>query len=168
MVYDAAMATETVKMEGHLIDSDILRRAMSRIVEGGGTFEVQEFRVGKTNDDESFLRLAVKASDSAALDGILEHLSYLGATAAAVADAALAPAERDGILPDEFYSTTNLETFVRISGRWVAVADQRMDCAIVLRGGVPECVKQRTVRAALHAATHTTRGCRAGYTTQGQ
>jgi lysine-ketoglutarate reductase/saccharopine dehydrogenase-like protein (TIGR00300 family) len=140
------MVQETVTMQGHLIDSDIVRRAFTRIVEDGGEFEVLEFRVGKTNDDESFLRLAVKAPDSARLDSILEHLSYLGATAT-VADAALAPAERDGILPDEFYATSNFDTEVRLSGRWVAVADQKMDCALVVRDGVPACVKQAYVKA---------------------
>ena len=36
----APMVHETVTMEGHLIDSDILRRAFARIVEDGGEFEV--------------------------------------------------------------------------------------------------------------------------------
>jgi lysine-ketoglutarate reductase/saccharopine dehydrogenase-like protein (TIGR00300 family) len=132
-------------MEGHLIDSDILRRAFARIVEGGGEFEVEEFRVGKRNDDASFVRLSVTAADAAALDGILEDLSYLGASTV-VADAQFAPAEADGILPDEFYSTTNYDTFVRMKGRWDAVRDQRMDCALVLRDGAPTCVKQGQVK----------------------
>ena len=139
------MVRDTVTMEGHLIDSDILRRAMSRIVEEGGQFEVEEFRVGKTNADASFVRLAVSAEDPHTLDRILEGLSYLGAEAE-IKDGVFAPAEADGILPDEFYSSTNFDTFVRIESRWVAVADQRMDCAIVLRGGVPTCVKQGQVK----------------------
>ena len=56
------MVHETVTMQGHLIDSDILRRAFARIVEEGGDFDVQEFRVGKTNDDPSFIRLGVSAA----------------------------------------------------------------------------------------------------------
>jgi hypothetical protein len=72
------MVHETVTMEGHLIDSDILRRAFARIVEDGGEFEVQEFKVGKTNDDPSFVRLSVTAPDPEHLDRILEALSYLG------------------------------------------------------------------------------------------
>jgi lysine-ketoglutarate reductase/saccharopine dehydrogenase-like protein (TIGR00300 family) len=139
------MVRETVNMEGHLIDSDILRRAMSRIVEEGGQFEVEEFRIGKTNDDPSFVRLAVTAEDPHTLDRILEGLSYLGADTD-VKNAVFAPSEADGILPDEFYSSTNFDTLVRLDGRWVGVADQRMDCAIVLRQGVPTCVKQRQVR----------------------
>ena len=138
------MVHETVTMEGHLIDSDILRRAFARIVEEGGDFDIQEFRVGKTNDDPSFIRLAVSAAEPEALDRILEHLAYLGATTSA-ADAAFASAERDGIVPDEFYATSNFETDVRIDGRWVPAVDQKMDCALVLRDGGPTCVKQGRV-----------------------
>jgi lysine-ketoglutarate reductase/saccharopine dehydrogenase-like protein (TIGR00300 family) len=140
-----AVVQETVTLEGHLIDSDILRRAFARIVEGGGEFEVLEARIGATNADPSFAKLAVKARDPHALDAILEGLAYLGASAS-VADARTLPAEADGILPDEFYSTTNFETFVRIGGVWLEVQGQKMDCALVLRGGVPQCVKQRLVQ----------------------
>lgn len=139
------MVHETVTMEGHLIDSDILRRAFARIVEGGGEFEVEEFKVGKRNDDASFVRLSVTAANAAALDRILEDLNYLGASTV-VADAQFAPSEADGILPDEFYSTTNYDTFVRMKGRWDSVRDQRMDCALVLRDGAPTCVKQGQVK----------------------
>jgi lysine-ketoglutarate reductase/saccharopine dehydrogenase-like protein (TIGR00300 family) len=136
---------ETVRLEGHLIDSDILRRVFDRIVEEGGEFEVLDFRVGKTNDHPSSAEIAVRASDPHALDAILEGLGYWGAVAT-VGDAQWAPAEADGILPDDFYSTTNFETLVRIEGRWTPALDQKMDCALVLRDGAPRCVKQRRVR----------------------
>jgi lysine-ketoglutarate reductase/saccharopine dehydrogenase-like protein (TIGR00300 family) len=141
------MVQETVTMEGHLIDSDILRRAFGRIVQEGGEFEVLEFRVGKKNDEASFVRLSVSAPDPHALDRILEGLNYLGASTI-VADAMFAPAESDGILPDEFYSTTNFDTFVRIHGKWEPARDQKMDCALVLRDGAPCCVKQGQVKKA--------------------
>ena len=140
------MLQEFLHMEGHLIDSDILRRAFARIVEEGGAFEVAEFRVGRTNEEPSFVRLAVQAPDPATLDRILGELSYLGADSEVV-DARFAPAERDGILPDEFYASTNMETYVRVDGAWRAVPEQRMDCAVILRDGVPHCVKARAVRA---------------------
>lgn len=140
------MLRDTVTVEGHLIDSGILQRVFARVVEGGGAFEVREFRVGRTNEEASFARLDVSASTPEALDEILIGLSYLGAVSD-VRDAATAPAERDGILPDEFYSSTNFDTFVRIGGAWVPARDQKMDCALVLRDGVPFCVKQRKVKA---------------------
>lgn len=139
------MVRETITLEGHIIDSDVLRRVMGKIVEKGGRFEIEEFRIGRTNEESTFARLAVSAEDPATLDRVLAALSYLGATSQ-VKDSAFAPAEADGILPDEFYSTTNLETFVRVEGQWQAVAEQRMDCAVVQRDGGLHSVKQRKVR----------------------
>jgi len=136
---------DTITLEGHLIDSDILRRVFDRVVEEGGEFEVREFRVGRTNDEASFARIEVRARDPHALDRILEALRYLGATSQ-VADCRTAAAEADGILPDDFYATTNFDTLVRLDGRWVEVHDQKMDAALVLREGGPVCVKQRLVR----------------------
>jgi lysine-ketoglutarate reductase/saccharopine dehydrogenase-like protein (TIGR00300 family) len=139
------MVHETVTMEGHLIDSDILRKAFNRIVEEGGQFEVEEFRVGRTNDDGSYARLSVTAPDPQVLDRIIEGLNYLGASTV-VSDAHFAAAEADGILPDDFYSTTNFDSFVRIKGQWEPVQDTKMDCAIVIRDGAPRCVKQGQVK----------------------
>jgi lysine-ketoglutarate reductase/saccharopine dehydrogenase-like protein (TIGR00300 family) len=140
------VVNETVVMEGHLIDSDVLRKAFNRIVEEGGAFEVQEFRVGTTNAEPSRATISVTAGDPHALDRILEHLAYLGASSAEVGDARFGPAEEDGILPDEFYSTTNFDTLVRVDGKWVNVHDQKMDCALVIRDGSPHCVKQGQVK----------------------
>lgn len=139
------MLSDTISLEGHLIDSDILRRVFDRVVEEGGEFEVREFKVGRTNDESSFAKIEVRARDPHALDRILEALRYLGATSQ-VADCRTAAAERDGILPDDFYATTNFDTLVRVGGRWVEVHDQKMDAALVLRESGPACVKQRLVR----------------------
>jgi hypothetical protein len=52
-------------------------------------------------------------------------------------DAKFAPAPADGVLPDGFFSTTNLPTFVRVNGRWIAPREPRMDAGLVLdRDGV--------------------------------
>lgn len=139
------MVQEIVTLEGHIIDSDILRRVFSRIVEDGGSFEVLDFKIGKNNEDASVARLAVTAEDPHVLDRILADLSYLGASSK-VDDVTFLPAERDGVLPDEFYATTNFDTFVRMNGTWVQVNDQKMDCAVVLREGQPWCVKQGHVK----------------------
>src|SRR6185503_13758533 len=47
-------------------------------------------------------------------------------------DARFAPAPADGVLPDGFFSTTNLPTFVRVKGTWIAPREPRMDSALVL------------------------------------
>jgi lysine-ketoglutarate reductase/saccharopine dehydrogenase-like protein (TIGR00300 family) len=138
------MVHERFTLEGHLIDSDILRRVFDRVVEEGGEFEVLDFRVGRTNREPSSTRIEVRASDPHALDRILDAVRYLGAVTE-VGDCVFAPAEADGILPDDFYSTTNFETLVRIDGRWVPAQGQKMDSALVLRDGAPVCVKQGQV-----------------------
>lgn len=140
------MLQEIVDIEGHIIDSDILRRVLARIVEEGCEFEFLDFKVGKTNDEMSFAKLLIKAADPGRLDRILSALTYLGA-ASVVSNAHFLAAEADGIMPDEFYSSTNFETFVRLAGEWQLVQSQKMDCAVVLRDGVPVCVKQRNVKS---------------------
>jgi lysine-ketoglutarate reductase/saccharopine dehydrogenase-like protein (TIGR00300 family) len=49
-----------------------------------------------------------------------------------MSDAVIVEADLDGAFPDGFYSTTNQRTEVRVRGRWIAVADQEMDCGILV------------------------------------
>jgi lysine-ketoglutarate reductase/saccharopine dehydrogenase-like protein (TIGR00300 family) len=51
---------------------------------------------------------------------------------AALPDAQFAPAPADGVLPDGFFSTTNLPTFVKVKGQWLAPREPRMDSGLVL------------------------------------
>lgn len=46
-------------------------------------------------------------------------------------DARFAPAPADGVLPEGFFSTTNLPTFVRMNGKWIPPREPRMDAGIV-------------------------------------
>src|SRR5262245_17173622 len=55
-------------------------------------------------------------------------------------------ADLDGCAPTDFYSTTNHETHIRQNGKWIPVADQRMDAAIVIDGGRASCRKLRDIR----------------------
>jgi lysine-ketoglutarate reductase/saccharopine dehydrogenase-like protein (TIGR00300 family) len=62
-------------------------------------------------------------------------------------DARWAPAPADGVLPEGFFSTTNLPTYVRIAGEWKLPRTPRMDSAIVLDpDGVPRVLEGRYVR----------------------
>jgi lysine-ketoglutarate reductase/saccharopine dehydrogenase-like protein (TIGR00300 family) len=51
---------------------------------------------------------------------------------AAAPDATFAPAPGDGVLPEGFFSTTNLPTYVRVGGVWRLPREPRMDSALVL------------------------------------
>jgi len=46
-------------------------------------------------------------------------------------DAKFAPAPADGVLPEGFYSTTNLPTWLKVGGRWSMPREPRMDACIV-------------------------------------
>ena len=47
-------------------------------------------------------------------------------------DATFVAAPADGVLPDGFFSTTNLPTYVRVNGSWRMPREPRMDSALVL------------------------------------
>jgi lysine-ketoglutarate reductase/saccharopine dehydrogenase-like protein (TIGR00300 family) len=55
-------------------------------------------------------------------------------TLANAPDAKFVPAPADGVLPDGFFSSTNLPTYVRRAGKWSMPREPRMDSAIVLTG----------------------------------
>jgi lysine-ketoglutarate reductase/saccharopine dehydrogenase-like protein (TIGR00300 family) len=62
-------------------------------------------------------------------------------------DARFEPAPADGVLPDGFFSTTNLPTYVRVDGEWRLPRDPRMDAGIVKRAnGTLEVVEGRYLR----------------------
>src|SRR5215471_15727697 len=123
---------EVVEMSGHLIDSWILPRAWDIIMDRGGNFVVEEMRVGVSKTETSYARLKIEAPDSKTLDLILSELQQLGAVLLHSKDVKTATVEQNGVLPDKFYSTTNLPTQVRLNGQWVTVENIEMDVAIVI------------------------------------
>jgi lysine-ketoglutarate reductase/saccharopine dehydrogenase-like protein (TIGR00300 family) len=142
---------EIVEAEGHLVDSQILARVMDRVIECGAVYEVIEFRLGRTNDEFSHLKLRVIAPTQTLLDKTLVELVELGCYQAKTEDAILKPAPFDKVVPDDFYSTTNHRTYVRSGGVWLEVSKQRMDAVIILKDGpdgkTAECRKLRDVKA---------------------
>ncbi|MDX2029766.1 MAG: TIGR00300 family protein [Blastocatellia bacterium] len=136
---------EIVEAEGHLVDSQILSKVMDRVIECGAVYEVVEFRLGRTNEEFSQLRLRVLAPSEEVLRKTLEELVELGCYQAQITDATLKPAPQARVVPEDFYSTTNHRTFVRVSGAWVEVGKQRMDAVIIIADGKAECRKLRDV-----------------------
>ena len=63
-------------------------------------------------------------------------------------DARFVPAPADGVLPEDFFSTTNLPTYVRIAGEWRLPREPRMDSALVIdKSGELWVREMRRVRA---------------------
>jgi lysine-ketoglutarate reductase/saccharopine dehydrogenase-like protein (TIGR00300 family) len=140
-------ASETVEAEGHLIDSGVLSGIMDKIIEVRASYEILSFDIGRTNDDVSKIRMKVTAPDAAALADLLQQLTTFGCHAVKEKDVVVKPAEKDKCVPDDFYSTTNHRTHVRLGGDWVEVEHQRMDAVIVVANGRAECRKLRDVKA---------------------
>ena len=63
-------------------------------------------------------------------------------------DARFVPAPADGVLPEDFFSTTNLPTYVRVRGEWRLPREPRMDAALVIDAdGILWVREMRRVRA---------------------
>ncbi len=58
-------------------------------------------------------------------------------------DARFAPLPADGVLPEGFFSTSNLPTYIRVKGKWMAPTRPRMDCVVVERAGSLETIEPR-------------------------
>jgi lysine-ketoglutarate reductase/saccharopine dehydrogenase-like protein (TIGR00300 family) len=50
----------------------------------------------------------------------------------AAPDARFAPAPADGVFPDNFFSSTNLPTYVKVKGQWKAPREPRMDAGLLM------------------------------------
>jgi arginine dihydrolase len=139
-------ASDTIEAQGHLIDSGLLSAIFDKIIELKGSYEILDFDIGRTNDDPSRIQMRVTAPDRATLDDLLQQVTTFGAHAVRERDALVKPAEKDRCVPDDFYSTTNHRTQVRLNGQWVDVENQRMDGVIVVEGQHAGCRKLRDVK----------------------
>jgi len=139
-------ASDTVEAEGHLIDSGLLSAIFDKIIEFKASYEIVKFDIGRTNDDASHIKMRINAADVGGLDDLLQQLTTFGCHPVRERDAMVKPAEKDRCVPDDFYSTTNHRTQVRVAGRWVEVEQQRMDAVIVVQDGRASCCKLRDVR----------------------
>ena len=145
-MHDAHPHSAIVGAEGHLIDSNILNAIFDKVIERGGAFEVLEFSIGRTNNDFSRISLKVSAPSPSGLQRLVEDLMQLGCNPVQEKDALVRVADRDGCVPDDFYSTTNMRTLVRVDGGWLEVLGQRMDGVIVIADGRAICRKLREIR----------------------
>ena len=125
-------AKETVEVTGHLMDSGILSRILDDIRDYGGDYVIDQFDVGHEAHDPSSAKITVEAQDEESLQRLLMRLQTRGVNHLEAGEAVAAVAERPGVFPDGFYSTTNLETRVRLDGVWHDVENPEMDCGLVV------------------------------------
>lgn len=137
---------EIVEAQGHLIDSHVMEAVFDKVVEHQASFEVEEFRIGRTNADPSYMRMRVSAESAETIARLLEDLLGLGCSPVSKEDVLLREVERDCCAPEDFYSTTNHRTQVRVGRRWLDVDHQRMDALIVIEKGRALCRRLRDIR----------------------
>ncbi len=128
----ALAAHEAVELHGHIIDSLLLAKVLDLVLGAGGDYGDLEIAVGRSSTDLSRATFTVSARDETALASLLEELHVHGVNRTEAGEAELVGAPRDGVLPEGFYSTTNLATSVHHGGRWLEVENPEMDCALVI------------------------------------
>ncbi|MGB8649680.1 MAG: TIGR00300 family protein [Mycobacteriales bacterium] len=127
--------SETVEVSGHLMDTGLLARVLDDVLGYGADYRIDRLDVGKQHDDESQAKITVTAEDDEALQRLLMRLQSHGVNQVDPGQATTRTCERDGVFPEDFYSTTNLETVVRLGASWVPVEQPEMDCGLVVEDG---------------------------------
>src|ERR1700736_183779 len=129
------ISSRVLRLEGHLLDSGMLDRALELTVQNGGSFQILNFQLGKQRQSTSRSEIRVSAPSADVLGNVVGQLIELGSIPAAAertSDAQLETVTMDGVAPDEFYVTTIYPTEVRLNGRWVRITGQRMDGCIAI------------------------------------
>ena len=148
--------SRTVRMEGHLLDSGLINRALDLIVENGGSFQVLNFHLGEQRQSTSSAEVKVSAPDHEIMEEIMSQLIDLGALPPPqeICDVNTEPVTISGVAPDDFYVTTIYPTEVRVHCEWVKVQNQRMDGAIAVNftqdGPVAKCKLLRDLEIGDH------------------
>ena len=144
------MAQTVVQISGHIIDSLILPKVLDLIVSLGAEFEILDIQVGHRRSDRSHARIKVEASSLDLLDTVLAKIREHGALPEQVEEESLQleAAPLDGVFPDRFYATTNLETWVRLEQQWIPVESIEMDCGIRIAASTrkAQCVPMHRVK----------------------
>jgi len=126
------MFIKTVQLEGHLLDSLILSKILDHILNSGAYYELLDISVGQQPHDISSVKLFIRSENQVTIDALTAFVKEHGGTIPEPHDVKLMPSPADGVLPDGFYSTTNLETDLRVNGREIRVEGEAMDLAIVV------------------------------------
>ena len=139
--------SEAVEIAGHLMDSGVLARVLDDVLEYDGDYRIDRLDLGREHDDESSAHITVGADDPEILARILMRIQVHGVNLVDPGRAVTRPAPADGVFPDDFYSTTNLDTLVRLGDAWVPVQHPEMDCGLLVTPAGVRTVPVSDVRA---------------------
>ena len=73
------MFSETIELQGHIIDSLTLPKVLDQIVTRGATFNIVEFKIGQKRVDPSLARIEITAPSQSELDELIQRLREQGA-----------------------------------------------------------------------------------------
>jgi len=137
------MFSEQIELRGHIIDSLILPKVLDEILNHGGSFTIREVKIGKQRHDSSHASIDVFGPTPEVVQNIIRRLQQHGAEVKEQKPVQLIEAPRDGVFPENFYVTTNQQTFVKLDGDWLEALPSTMDCGIAV-----DCDKReaRTVK----------------------
>ncbi len=126
------MFSEQIELRGHIIDSLILPKVLDEILTNGGNFTIRQIKVGQHRHDPSYACIDVFGPSPETVDDLVRRLRQHGAEVVKEANVELAEAPADGVFPDNFYVTTNQQTFVHLDGQWLEVKPATMDSGIAV------------------------------------
>ncbi|HAX77778.1 MAG TPA: TIGR00300 family protein [Cyanobacteria bacterium UBA11372] len=153
---NVSVESRTIRLEGHLLDSGLINRALDLIVDNGGSFQVLNFNLGEQRQSTSAADVKVSAPSHDIMEEIVTQLIDLGAVPPPqeICDVNLEPVTQAGVAPDDFYVTTIYPTEVRVHCEWVKVQNQRMDGAIAVNftpdGPIAKCKLLRDLEIGDH------------------
>ena len=135
-----------IEIKGHIIRDDILKKIDASVEQYQGKYKVLELQVGDRIDDESTAKISIQVPNGKD-ELIYNELLNLGCTIPKTnEEAVIKQSEKDKVVPDDFYSTTNHPTYVYREGQWVRVLYQRMDACLVVKGKEVHCIKLRDIK----------------------
>lgn len=123
------MVTERLTLVGDLLDRKLLSQVLDVLNFHGVEFRTKKFRIGELATQPSLIELTLRAHDMDIMRTALDACRLLGADFN-LDNARLAMADMDGVLPEDFHSTTNFPTQVLVEGKLIEVENLEMDCGI--------------------------------------
>lgn len=123
------MVTERLSLSGDLLENRTLTKVLDILNFHGVSFRIRKFLVGEFSDQPTLIELHLRAPDLETMRAALRACEEHGAKFS-MAEVELAEADMDGVLPENFHSTTNFTTHVLLGGGWIEVENLEMDCGI--------------------------------------
>ncbi len=126
------MYTTDILIPEQLMDTMLLSRIIDKVMKMDGKFNLDETKMDSSDGDRDYTKIKIGAPTCEQLDEILKELKEFGASSTDDQPATLSPVTKDGVSPEGFYSSTNIDTYINVDGKWIPVEDIEMDCTIVV------------------------------------